>query len=121
MLAKGRLDRRGMSVVEVIVSLMVFSMGVLAVTSAGVISGSHLRASRSDVQAWAAVHRKLDELTALGYDQVSSGAGTVNGYALEWEVEDGDPKKIILTILIPDRHGVASPDTFITYLAEWER
>ena len=106
--------------VEVIVSLMVFTLGVLAVTSAGVISGRQLRASRSDVQAWGAVHRKLDELTAQGYEEVASGSETVNGYELEWEVEEGNPKKVILTVQLPDRRGVALPDTFVTYLADKE-
>lgn len=113
-----RRDRRGASLVEVLVSLMVFTVAVLGLTTAGFVSSTQVRVGWTDSRLWSAVHTQLDSLTAVGYDAVTSGADSVAGYAMVWTVQAGNPKKIVLVTGTADYDGVATQDTFVTYLAK---
>ena len=114
-----RENRSGMSILEVLVALLIFAVAIVALTSAGVIAGTQLRMSRADVHLWAAARYKLEELTALGYDNVTAGSDTVQGYAMTWKVQGTDPKKIVLTVQAKNGKGDAVADTIVTQLADW--
>ncbi len=109
----------GVSIVEVLVSILIFATAILALTTAGVIAGKQLRMSRADVRLWSAVHYRLEALIAQGYDNVAAGSDTVLGYPMSWDVQGTEPKRIILTVQAPTSRGAANPDTFVTYLADW--
>ncbi len=113
-----RWDTRGASLVEVLVSLLVFTVAVLGLTSSGVVSSGQVREGWTDSRLWSAVHHQLDSLTAAGYASVTSGADTVAGYEMVWTVEAGNPKKIVLVTGTANYKGVAAKDTFVTYLAK---
>ncbi len=112
-------DTSGISMLEVLASLMLISVVILGLTSAGVIAGDQLRTSRADTRVWTAVQFQLDALSAQGYDNVTAGTDTVQGYPMSWDVQGTNPKKIIMTVLVKNRKGAAVPDTFVTYLADW--
>ncbi len=113
--------RSGVSLVEVLVSLLIFGSTILALTTAGVISGKQLRMSRSDVGLWAAVHSQLDSLSAAGYDQVTAGTRSVSSYQMSWVVQGTNPKKIILVAGAPNSRAEVVPDTFVAYVADWSQ
>lgn len=104
---------------ELLVALVIFSVTVLGLTSAGVIAGGQLRMGRRDIQLWAAVHYQLDRLTAQGYDSVAAGSATVQGYPMSWTVQGTNPKKVILVVDAKKSTGQVVPDTIVTYLADW--
>lgn len=108
----------GFSMLEVLLSLMLFSVAVLGLSWAGMTASAQLRASRSDIQVWTAARNQLDELTALGYDSVTAGTDTVGGYPISWDVQGANPKKIILVVQARNRSGTLVPDTFVTYMAD---
>ncbi len=112
-------DASGISMIEVLVALVIFSVTVLGLTSAGAIAGGQLRMGRRDIQLWTAVHYQLDWLTAQGYDSVAAGSATVQGYPMSWTVEGTNPKKIILVVDAKKSNGQVVPDTIVTYLADW--
>lgn len=114
-------DASGISMVEVLVSLLIFSVVVIGLSAAGVIAADSIRASRSDTQMAAAVHYQFDVLKAQGYDNLAAGSDTVHGIPMSWEIQGGAPKRIILTVKTIDRKGVLVPDTFVTYLADWSK
>ncbi len=113
-----RRDTRGASLVEVLVALLVFTVAVLGLTSAGVVASGQVREGWTDSRLWSAVHTQMDSLVAVGYDAVASGADTVAGYAMVWTVQPGNPKKIVLVTGTANYEGVAEQDTFVTYLAK---
>lgn len=115
--ALGR-DERGVSLVEVMTSLLIFVVAVLGLTTAGIVSSGQVREGWTDSRLWSAVHTQMDSLTAVGYDAVASGADTVAGYAMTWTVQSGNPKKLLLITGTADYEGVAALDTFVTYLAK---
>ncbi len=106
------------SMLEVVVSLMLFSVGALGLSWAGITASAQLRASRSDIQVWATARNQLDELTAQGFDSVTAGTDTVAGYPISWDVQGVNPKKIILVVQAQNMSGTLVPDTFVTYMAD---
>ncbi len=108
----------GFSMLEVVLSLMLFSVAVLGLTWAGMTASEQLRASRRDIGVWAAARNQLDQLTAQGYDSVTAGTDTVGGYAMSWEVQGVNPKKIVLVVQVENSSGLLVPDTFVTYMAD---
>lgn len=109
----------GASLIEVLVSLLVFATGLLGLTSAGITTADLDRAGWTDSRVWAAVHHQLDSLSTVGYDNLTAGEGTVLGFPVVWDVKGNDPKKIILVTMAPNSKGVVVPDTFVTYVANW--
>lgn len=99
-------------------SLMVFVVAVVGLSTTGIVSSEQVRAGWTDSRLWSAVHGQMDSLTAVGYEAVASGADTVAGYAMTWTVQPGNPKKIVLVTGTADFEGVAALDTFVTYLAK---
>ena len=107
----------GFSLVEVIVSIILFAVVVTSLAQAVYVAGEHLRQGQTDTRMWSAVHFQMETITADGYDDLSGGSATVEGYPMEWEVQDIDPKKVILEVTTT-RFGTSVRDTFVTYIAD---
>ncbi len=117
-LSRVRTDAHGFSLLEVLVSVLLFSFVILGLTAAGIIAGAQLRRSGADIGAATAVYYQLEKLTAEGYDSVSAGSATVQGYPMSWDVLGTDPKRVVLVVQFDNGKGVVRPDTFVTYLAD---
>ncbi len=115
-------DNSGMSVLDVLVAMLVFTIAVLGLATASVAATKQLRASRNDVQMWSATQTQLDRLASIGYEAIASGTDTVQSYKMTWTVEGTNPKKITLVVGTDSyRYGSGESfhsDTFITYLAK---
>ncbi len=81
-----RCDSSGISLIEVLVALLIFSSTVLGLTAMGMVAGKQLLTSRNDMRVWTAVHYQMDKLTAMGYDGLTAGAETVQGSSMSWEI-----------------------------------
>ena len=110
--------RQGFTLVEIIVAVMIFSFMMGGLMSAGLVANNQLRISQDDVRIWKTATYQLEKLVAEGYDSVSSGSDTVQGYSTDWTVTGTDPKKIILVIDRETLSGDIRPDSFVTYLAD---
>ena len=113
-------NTRGVSLIEVIVAILIFTMAIVALTSVGLVSTRTLRAGDSYGVASIAAQSKLDSLTSLGWAVLTdglTGADTVQGYPVAWEVKGTDPRRVILVV---DRYvaGTVYADTFVTYVAQ---
>ena len=114
-----RFDARGVSIIEVLVALSIFTIAILVLASTGLVSTRTLRAGRSYMTASAVAQTKLDSLTSLGWTGLTgvSGSATVQGYPVTWEVYGVNPKRIILVV----HRQVAAKvyaDSFVTYVAQ---
>ena len=81
-----RCNSSGISLIEVLVALLIFSSTVLGLTAMGMVAGKQLLTSRNDMRVWTAVHYQMDKLTAMGYDGLTAGAETVQGSSMSWEI-----------------------------------
>ncbi len=114
-----RNDEAGSSLIEVMVSVIVFSIGVLGLTSAGLVAAKHMKMSQAYMTVQTVAAYQLERVTAQGYDGVTSGSATVRGTPVAWDVTGADPKKVVLVIQAKTWRGDVVPDTFVTYLADW--
>ena len=111
-------DRQGFTIIEIIMAILIFSIMMGGLTSAGVVASNQIKTGQNDVRVWHAATYQLEKLMAEGYDSVSSGSDTVQGYNAVWTVTGTDPKKILLVIDRKTLSGDIRPDTFVTYLAD---
>ncbi len=110
--------RQGFTLIEIIMAVLIFSVMMGGVISAGFVASYQLRMGQDDVRVWKAATHQLEKLIAEGYSSVSSGSDTVQGYSTVWTVTGTDPKKILLVIDRTTLSGDVRPDTFVTYVTD---
>ena len=110
--------RAGVSVVEVLVALIVFTVGALAAVQQMLTARQQARAGEIVTEAAAAAHYQLETLRSLPYDSVVSDADTVWGFPLTWTVSGTSPKVIVLAVKRPSVLGGVTVDTFVTHAAD---
>ncbi len=112
-------NRRGMTLIEVMVALTVFTIAILALASSGVVAYQTLDHGGDLAHSATIAQTKLDSLTALGWAALGpqTGSETVAGYPVNWVVQDSNPRRITM-IVQRQAAGTVMADTFVTYVAE---
>ena len=109
--------RAGVSVVEVLVALVVFTIGALAAVQHMLTARQLAKAGEIITEAAAAAQYQMETLRSLPYDSVASDSETVWGFPLTWTVSGTSPKVVVLTVERPSVLGGVTVDTFVTYTA----
>lgn len=113
-------DTRGISLVEILVALLIFSVAIVGLSSVGLVSSRTLRSADSYANASIAAQSKLDSLRSAGWAALTdglTGSDNVQGYAVSWSVAGTDPRKVTL-VVARSVMGTIYPDTFVTYVAQ---
>ncbi|MBT8337539.1 MAG: hypothetical protein KJO11_13110 [Gemmatimonadetes bacterium] len=86
----------GFTIIELIVALLVFTIGVLglAATTSFVVRQTTL--SEITTERAAAVQQVVERLKATDYDNVSAGSDDVGPFAVLWTVSTGNRSKMVL-------------------------
>jgi type II secretion system protein I len=108
---------RGMTVIEVMVALLVFTVAIMTLASTGFVASQALRSARSYMAASTVAQSKLDSLSAIGWHGLAtaSGAEVVRGYPVTWTVQGTNPKKVTVVVKRILNTAVYA-DTFVTYV-----
>ena len=107
----------GVSVLEVLVALIVFTVAALAAVQHMLTAQQQARAGEIITEAAAAAQYQMETLRSLPYDSVASDSDTVWGFPLRWTVSGTDPKVVVLSVERPSILGGVRVDTFVTYAA----
>ena len=107
----------GISLVEVLISMMVFTIGALAAVQQSLTARQQARVGELVTEAAAAAQYQMETLRSLPYDSLGSGSATVWGFPLTWSVTGPDPKVVVLTVERPTVLGGVTVDTFVTFAA----
>ncbi len=112
-------NARGVSIIEVIVALFIFTIVVLGLAASGLVASQTLRSGRSFIASSAVAQSKLDSLTAMGWDSIGGASGTdnVQGFPVSWNVLGTNPRRVIVVVQRTAPTGVFA-DTFVTYVAQ---
>ncbi len=112
-------NRRGMTLIEVMVALTVFTIAILALASSSVAAYQTLDHGGDLAHSASIAQTKLDSLTALGWAALGpqTGSETVAGYPVNWVVQDSNPRRIIMVVQ-RQAAGTVMADTFVTYVAQ---
>ena len=111
-------DQRGVSLVEILVALTILAGAILSLAGAAGLASRHLRSGRTDLNAWAASQSQADNLMSRGFDTISSGSATVQGFPMQWTVSGTNPKKVLLEMDWTNGSGNLVKDTVVLYLAQ---
>ena len=122
MIAKylGRLqDSSGISIIEAILALSIFTLGIHGLAMSGLAASRSLRQGRALAAASAAAQTKLDSLAGLGWAALSTtaGADTVQGLPLTWNVSGNNPREVNVVVHRPSASAVQL-DSYVTYVAK---
>jgi prepilin-type N-terminal cleavage/methylation domain-containing protein len=114
-------DDNGFTLIEVLIAMVIFAIGILAIAGMQVssIQGNHSARLRTEAISYAS--KKMDTLIAQGYSGVSieKGSATEGSIVLDWEISDPDnpvsgtipvpgTKTIVLETTWDDKWGVKS-------------
>ena len=92
--------RRGSTLLEVLVGVVVFAIGLLSLMAGSLMAARAMKESRSFAAATVAAQSTLDSLRAAGWDNIAgaSGSYTAKGHAVSWTVSGTDPRKVLVVI-----------------------
>jgi Tfp pilus assembly protein PilV len=109
----------GVSLIEVLVALVMFTITLLSFASGSLIAARTMAASKSYAVGTAAAESTLDSLRSLGWTALAglSGSYTTQGHAVTWAVTGTNPRKITVAVVRRTTPTVKS-DTFVTYVAK---
>jgi prepilin-type N-terminal cleavage/methylation domain-containing protein len=110
-------EEKGVSLIEVLIGVVILAIALLGLAAAGGVAARQVYNGRLDMARWAAIQEQIESLVAVGYDSISGGSGTVQGYPMTWTVTGTDPKEIMLVITRENYAKQTVQDTLITYMA----
>jgi len=120
-------SRRGFSLVEVMVGVMLLSTAVLGLAAAGSAGVKQITRARDDSQFWGDAQQIMDSLVARGYGlAATTDSQTVRGRKIKWIIASPAtaPQKITMIVFrkgyqLTARNVSAStvPDTVVYYMS----
>jgi type IV pilus modification protein PilV len=83
-------QNRGFTLIEVLMALAVFSIGILAIYAMQInaINGNSAARKRTEALSWAA--NQMEILKASSFDTLANGQVVRGAYILNWTVNDAD-------------------------------
>ena len=116
---------KGFSLVEVMVGLVLMTIGVLSMAALSVTVARSNRGATAWTRADQILHEKIEEFQTAPYDEIVAGADTVlvGGveYVRTWEITDDTPRANVKQIDIEGawvERGDTVEATRTTYMAE---
>jgi hypothetical protein len=97
---------------------VILAFALLGLAAAGGVAARQVYTGRVDMARWAALQQQLESVIARGYDSVTAGSATVQGYPMSWTVAGTNPKQITLVMTRQDARGQLRYDTLVTFLSD---
>ncbi|EMS80592.1 type IV pilus modification protein PilV [Desulfotignum phosphitoxidans] len=112
-LAHSKLNNKsGFTLIEVLVAMAVFAIGILAITGMQVTSIQGNQSARLRTEAVSYASKHMDTLISNGYSAATDGSATEGSIILTWTVTGDSPvtgtKTIVLTATWDDKWGAKS-------------
>lgn len=102
----GKVNSRGFTLIEVMISLAIFSIGILAIACLQIASINGNSSARMQTEATTLAVERLERLIALPYDHTELDEGnnphqvTSGNYTISWNVSEDAPITLTKTINI---------------------
>ena len=114
--------RGGFTIVELVVSIIILSIGIIGLASTAAYVTRQMAGSKVQTIAASIAQNRIDSLTSIGCSRLVaplSGSATTRGIAESWTVTDTlglNVKKITLSMTVPVRRGAPKTLTYKTYI-----
>jgi prepilin-type N-terminal cleavage/methylation domain-containing protein len=107
---------RGFTITELLVSLVVISIGVIGFATAVGVMSKELWYGNRDTELALLAADQMERLKSMPPDSVRSGSRDEGAYRLAWTVQGADPKKVVLVASYVGGRGQTRADTIVTYV-----
>jgi len=87
--------RAGFTLVEIMVALIVLTIGVLGLAATTMFTIRQTTLSELTTKRAAALQTVIEELRSVDYDSVRSGSDSVGSFKVSWSVTDGSRSKAV--------------------------
>lgn len=115
-------ERRGFSLVEILVALTLLGFAMMSLAGGAVLGLSQMGKARQDLHYSADVQQVADSLIGLGWNKVASGSSTIRGRSVSWTVTTVNPNSqrvdLIVTRRAQAKANIVYADTVTLYLAK---
>ncbi len=109
--------RHGFSITELLISVVVVSVGVLGFASAVSVTSLEMWFGNRDTEVALLVTDQLERLKATPPGELAAGQRIEGDYRLDWEVEGTEPRRVRLVARYPGRDGLGRADTLVTFIS----
>jgi prepilin-type N-terminal cleavage/methylation domain-containing protein len=106
----------GFTITELLISVVIIAIGVVGFASAVGLSSTELWMGGRDTEVSMLLIEQAERIKATPYDLVQTDSITSGPYALRWEVQGGNPKRVVLSATIPLKKDGTSADTVVFYV-----
>jgi hypothetical protein len=97
--------------------MMILSVTLLGLAAATATAARRVVDGRTEMKRWTVLQQQVEEIVRMGYDSVTSGNRTVDGYPVRWTVTGTNPKSIGIVVTWKNSMGKAVEDSMLYYLA----
>jgi type IV pilus assembly protein PilV len=113
-------NEKGFTLIEVMVAMGIFAIGILAVASMQITAFQGNRSARLRTEAVTRASEYMENLVTQGYGDISDGSDTEGEIDLSWTVADDTPitdtRTVTVTASWDDRGGTRTADySYIIY------
>jgi len=110
-------NRNGFTIVEVVVAIMIFSLGILGLVSTAATVTRMVGRSQQYNMAASLAQQQVEILRATTCASMAAGSGTSGNYAIAWTVTAvTNGKQIGVTVTYPTTKG-SHTDTFTSIIS----
>lgn len=110
----------GFTMVEILVANVLLWGALLGLAGAGVLAATQVRQGKENVKTALVAQEAMEALYAEEADDIMSGSDSIQGTYVTWTVTGTTMKKIVLVVEHTLSNGGIRPDTFVTYLNDWD-
>ncbi len=107
-------NEKGFTLIEVMVAMGIFAVGILAVASMQITAFQGNRSARLRTEAVTRAAEYMENLVTQGYDTISGGSATEGEIDILWTVADDTPvsdtRTVTVTATWNDRGGSRNAD-----------
>jgi hypothetical protein len=109
--------RAGFGLVEIVVALMLLSIGIIGVASTGSAVRSQMGSVRTNLQLWAGLQSVADSLQAVGFGGVAAGSRSIGAASFSWTVDASVPYLESVVVRGWSTGPFPAADTIVVFVA----
>ena len=117
-----QVERRGFSLVEILVAVTLLGCAVMSLAGAAALGLSQMGKARQDLRYSADVQQVADSLVGLGWNKVVTGSSNIRGRAVSWTVSTVNPNSQKIDLVVTRRGhaqtNVVYSDTVTLFVAK---
>ena len=115
-------ERRGFSLVEILVAVTLLACAMMSLSGAAALGLSQMGKARQDLGYSADVQQVADSLVGRGWGNVSTGSSTIRGRPVSWTVSTINPNSQKINLIVTRRGhaqtNVIYSDTVTLFVAK---